>query len=143
MSEEKKEETKAAEENKAPENADETAVEVKEEEEKPKPKEYTPEEIEEIAKRVETYSDQTPAYDPKHVLSPEYSGNSNYEEGIKLKREETEQLLAQLRSDTNANPQKLRQAEEDLKTLDYLYQNFHIGMNVFRTAKGGRDKLRE
>ena len=139
MSEDKKEDPKAA----APENAEETAVETKEEEEKPKPKEYTPEEIEEIAKKVETYSDQTPAYDPQHILSPEYEGNSNYEEGIKLKREETEQLLAQLKADPKVNPQKLRQAEEDLKTLDYLYQNFHIGMNVFRTAKGGRDKLRE
>jgi len=36
-----------------------------------------------------------------------------------------------------------KRVEEDLKTLDYLYQNYYIGMNVFRTAKGGREKIRE
>ena len=97
---------------------------------------YTNEEIAEIAKRVETFSDQTPAYNPQHILSPEYQGTSNYEEGIRLVRQETEDRLATLQSDPDASPQQLRQAEEDLKTLDHLYENFNIGMNVFRTAHG-------
>ena len=109
----------------------------------PKPKEYTSEEIAEIAKKVETYSDQTPAYNPKHILSPEYKGTSNYEEGIRLVRQETEDRLAAMQADPEASPQQLRQAEEDLKTLDHLYENFNIGMNVFRTAHGGRGKLRK
>ena len=140
MSEEKKEEKSDAPKE---EKVDETAIEKKEEEEKPKPKEYTPEEIEEIAKRVETFSDQTPPYNPEHILSPEFQGKSNYEEGIHFVRKETEEKLSHLRSDPNASLAQIKQAEEDLKTLDYLYENFHIGMNVFRTAKGGRDKLRE
>ena len=109
----------------------------------PKPKEYTSEEIAEIAKKVETYSDQTPAYNPQHILSPEYKGTSNYEEGILLVRQETESRLAALQANPDASPQQLRQAEEDLKTLDHLYENFNIGMNVFRTAHGGRSKLRK
>src|SRR3990170_3108217 len=40
-------------------------------------------------------------------------------------------------------PEHILSPEEDLKTLDYLYENYNIGMNVFRTAKGGRAKLRE
>ena len=126
------------------EKKEETAVEKKEEEsEKPKPKEYTPEEIEEIAKRVETYSDQTPPYKPTHMLSPDFEGTSNYEVGIKLVRDETEQKLQKLQGREDEYPEQIRQAKEDLKTLDYLYENFNIGMNVFRTAKGGREKLRE
>lgn len=108
-----------------------------------KPKEYTSEEIAEIAKKVETYSDETPAYNPQHVLSPEYKGTSNYEEGIRLVRQETQDRLASMRANPDASPQQLRQAEEDLKTLDHLYENFNIGMNVFRTAHGGRSKLRK
>ena len=97
----------------------------------------------EISRMVEIPSDQTPPYKPEHILSPEFGGISNYENGIKTQREELEQRLSRLRGDPNASSQEIKQAEEDLKTLDYLFENFHDGMNVFRTAKGGRDKLRE
>ena len=97
----------------------------------------------EISKKVEIPTDQTPKYKPEHVLSPEYGGTSNYEIGIKNQREETQQRLARLQGDPNSSEQEIKQAEEDLKTLDYLYENYHNGMNVFRTAKGGRAKLRE
>ena len=120
-----------------------TDVEKKDEPEKTKQKEYTPEEIEEIAKRVETPSDVTPPYNPEHVLSPEFKGTSNYELGLETVREEKEQKIASLKRNPDANPEEIRLLEEDLKTLDYLYENYHVGMNVFRTAKGGRDKLRE
>lgn len=97
----------------------------------------------EISKQVEIPTDQTPQYKPEHMLSPEYGGTSNYEIGIKNQREETQQRLARLQGDPNSSQQEIKQAEEDLKTLDYLYENYHNGMNVFRTAKGGREKLRE
>ena len=100
-------------------------------------------EEQEISKLVEIPTDQIPKYQPDHMLSPEYNGTTNYEVGIKNQREETQQRLERLKSDPNANSQEIKQAEEDLKTLDYLYENFYIGMNVFRTAKGGRAKLRE
>ena len=100
-------------------------------------------EEEQISKEVEIPKDQTPKYIPQHILSPEFGGMSNYERGIKTQREEIEQRIARLKGDPNASAQEIEQAEEDLKTLDYLYENYHIGMNVFRTAKGGRDKLRD
>jgi len=96
-----------------------------------------------ISKQVEIPTDQTPAYKPEHMLSPEYAGTSNYEIGIQNQKEETQQRLARLQGDPNSSEQEIKQAEEDLKTLDYLFENFNIGMNVFRTAKGGRAKLRE
>ena len=103
----------------------------------------TEDDIKEISKRVEIPTDQIPPYKPEHILSPELGGISNYESGISDLREETEQKLGQLRNDPDATIQEIQRVEEDLKTLDYLYQNYYIGMNVFRTAKGGRDKLRE
>jgi colicin import membrane protein len=100
-------------------------------------------EEEEISRMVENPTDQIPQYRPDHILSPEYAGISNYELGIKTQKAETEKRLARLKGDPNSTPQEIKQAEEDLKTLDYLFENYHIGMNVFRTAKGGRSKLRE
>ncbi len=101
----------------------------------------TPEEQEEISRRVEIPTDQTPKYNPQHMLSPEYHGASNYESGIESFRDELEEKLAKLQKDPNASKQQIHQAEEDLKTIDYLYENYHLGMNVFRTAKGGRSKI--
>ena len=100
-------------------------------------------EEQEISRLAEIPTDQIPPYKPEHILSPEYGGTSNYEIGIKTQKEEIQQRLVRLRSDPNASAQEINQAEEDLKTLDYLYENYNIGMNVFRTAKGGRAKLRE
>ena len=103
----------------------------------------TEDDIKEISKRVEIPTDQIPPYKPEHVLSPELGGLSNYESGVDEFREETRLKLERLRNDPNATIQEIKKAEEDLKTLDYLYQNYYIGMNVFRTAKGGRDKIKE
>jgi colicin import membrane protein len=63
--------------------------------------------------------------------------------GITDLLKEKMESLDRLRGDPEASAADIRQAEEDLKTLDYLYENFNIGMNVFRTAKGGRDKIKE
>jgi len=97
---------------------------------------------EQISRQVQIPQDQTPEYNPQHILSPEFAGVSSYEREIKNQREEVEQRLIRLKNDPNASDQEINLAEEDLKTLDYLYENYYIGMNVFRTAKGGRAKLR-
>ena len=103
----------------------------------------TPEEERAISQRVEVPSDQIPVYNPEHVLSPEYAGISNYEIGVGRFREEIEENLARLKSDPEANEDRIRRAEEDLLKMDTLYENFYIGMNVFRTAKGGRDRIKK
>jgi len=101
----------------------------------------TSEEQAEISRLVEIPSDQTPKYEPQLMLSPEYQGASNYESGINSFRDELEEKLAKLQNDPDANQKQIHRAEEDLKTVDNLFENYNLGMNVFRTAKGGRSKF--
>jgi len=103
----------------------------------------TEEEQEEISRKVEIPTDQTPSYKPEHILSPEFGGTSDYESGIRNLLEEAKQKLDRLKNDPNAIAYDITQTEQDLKYLVSLHQNFYFGMNVFRTAKGGRGKLRE
>ena len=103
----------------------------------------TDDEQEEISRKVEIPTDQTPSYKPEHILSPEFGGASNYESGISNLLEETRQKLDRLKNDPHALVDDIARTEQDLKYLDSLYQNYYFGMNVFRTAKGGRGKLRE
>ena len=103
----------------------------------------TGDEIEEIARKVQIPKDQTPKYNPENVLSPEFGGTTNYESGLVDMIEEAKQKLNKLLNDPEATQQELELAELDLKKLEYLYDNYNLGMNVFRTAKGGRDTLRE
>ena len=103
----------------------------------------TEEEQEDISRKVEIATDQTPTYKPEHVLSSEFGGISNYESGISDLIQETKQKLDRLKNDPYTISDDIMRTEQDLKYLDSLYQNFYFGMNVFRTAKGGRGKLRE
>ena len=75
------------------------------------------------------------------MLSPEFGGGSNYETGLADLIEEAKQKLNKLLNDPEATQQEVELAKLDLKKLEYLYDNFNMGMNVFRTAKGGRDTL--
>ena len=100
-------------------------------------------EEQEISRKVEIPTNQMPLYKPENILSPEFDGKSNYEIGVSNQKEELKQRLDRLRNDPNASLQEIQKAEEDLKTLEYLWENFHYGMNVFRTAKGGRSKLKK
>ena len=103
----------------------------------------TQSEEQEISRQVQIPKDQTPQYNPKHVLSPEFGGDSNYESGLDNLRDEAEQKLNQLLNDPEASSQDIKLAKEAIKKLDYLLENYNLGMNVFRTAKGGRDKIKE
>ena len=103
----------------------------------------TGDEIEDLSRQVQIPKDQTPKYNPEHILSPEFSGGTNYESGIQDLIDETKQKLDQLLNDPEANPQEIELVKLALKKLDYLFENYNLGMNVFRTAKGGREKLRE
>jgi hypothetical protein len=100
-------------------------------------------EQEEISRRVEIPTDQTPQYDPQHVLDSSFGGTSNYEYGISELLAENRQKLDRLKKDPHANADEISRTEQDLNYLISLHQNFYFGMNVFRTAKGGRAKLHE
>ncbi|HSF27803.1 MAG TPA: hypothetical protein VLA53_02115 [Nitrosopumilaceae archaeon] len=100
-------------------------------------------EQEELSRKVEIPTDQTPQYKPEFILSPEFGGRSNYESGLNELFEETRKKLSQLKNNPNAVPDEIARTEQDLKYLDSLYENYYFGMNVFRTAKGGRAKIHE
>jgi colicin import membrane protein len=76
-------------------------------------------------------------------LDPVFHGESNYEVGLEDLLTEKRALVAKLESDPQANQETLQTAREDLQIIEGLWENYHIGMNVFRNAKGGRDGLRE
>ena len=103
----------------------------------------TGDEIEKISKKAQIPKDQTPKYNPKHILSPEFSGGTNYESGIQDLVDETKLKLERLLNDPEANPQEIELTKLALKKLAYLFENYNLGMNVFRTAKGGREKIQE
>ena len=103
----------------------------------------TSDEQEELTRKVEIPTDNTPKYIPQHVLSPEFGGISNYESGVEKFLEETTQKLKKLKNDPSASKKDIDTTQQELEYLESLYENYYIGMNVFRTAKGGRNKIRE
>jgi len=100
------------------------------------------EEQESLTRLVEILHDQTPAYVPEHVLSPEFGGVSNYERGVDSFLDEIKQKLEQLKNNPDSTTKEISETENKIIYLESLHENFYIGMNVFRTAKGGRDKLK-
>jgi colicin import membrane protein len=102
----------------------------------------SPEEQEAITRKAEMFKDETPNYIPEHVLSPEYGGVSNYEHAVDEFLEEAKQILEKLKNDPEATEKQIKNAEHDITYLKSLHENFFIGMNVFRTAKGGRERLK-
>ena len=100
------------------------------------------EEQESITRKAEKFQDVTPNYNPEHVLSPEFGGVSNYETGVDQFLIEAKQTLEKLKNDPEATEKQIKNAKNDIIYLNSLHENFFIGMNVFRTAKGGRDKLK-
>ena len=101
----------------------------------------TPDQQESITQIAETPHDQTPEYNPEHVLSPEYGGVSNYERGVDSFLDELKIKLAKLRKDPESTEKEILATENEITYLESLHENYFIGMNVFRTAKGGRDKI--
>ena len=103
----------------------------------------TAEQQEELTRKAEIPVDNTPEYNPEHMLSPEYAGVSNYESGVGDFLEETRQKLAKLQQNPEATEKEIEDAKNDLTYLESLHENYYLGMNVFRTAKGGRDKVKK
>lgn len=102
----------------------------------------TAEEQESITREVEVFKNETPEYIPEHVLSPEFGGVSNYEHAVDEFLDETKKILEKLKNDPESTKKQIQNAKNDIIYLESLHENFFIGMNVFRTAKGGRDKLK-
>jgi len=76
-------------------------------------------------------------------LDPTFHGESNYEVGLEDLLTEKRTLLAKIEADPQATKEALHTVREELQIIEGLWENYHIGMNVFRNAKGGRDGIRE
>lgn len=69
--------------------------------------------------------------------------SSEYEQNVgKLLTEKTERY-DKLKNDPNVSKSELRALLSEIETLESLYDNYNLGMNYFRRAKGGRAGLRE
>ena len=95
-------------------------------------------EKDDITRKALNYEDTTPEYNPKNILDERFGGTSNYETGITVLGDELQAKLDRLRNDPEALPDDIAQVEQNLAYLDSLHENYYLGMNVFRTAKGGR-----
>jgi hypothetical protein len=100
-------------------------------------------EKDDITRKALNYEDTTPVYDPQNILDERYGGTSNYETGITVLGDELQAKLDRLKNDPEALTEDIEKIEQDLSYLDSLHENYYLGMNVFRTAKGGREKLRD
>lgn len=76
-------------------------------------------------------------------LDPAFHGESNYEVGLEDLLVEKRNLVAKVESDPHSTKETLQSTREELQIIEGLWENYHIGMNVFRNAKGGRDGIRE
>ena len=101
----------------------------------------TQDQQESITRVAETPQDQPPKHDPQHLLSPENNGVSNYENGVNSFLDELKIKLAKLKKDPESTEKEILTTENEITYLESIHENFYIGMNVFRTAKGGRDKI--
>ena len=101
----------------------------------------TAEQQESVTRQVEIPRDQTPAYDPQNVLSPEFGGVSNYERGVDEFLRVAKAELDSLKNNPEATQRQIRDAKDKIVYLESLHENYFIGMNVFRTAHGGRSKI--
>ncbi len=102
----------------------------------------TAEQQDSLTRQAETPQDQTPAYEPEHVLSPEFEGMSNYERGVDEILEVAKLKLETLKDNPDATKKEIKDTEDEITYLESLHENYFIGMNVFRTAHGGREKIK-
>ncbi len=100
------------------------------------------EQQDELTRKAEIPVDNTPKYSPQHVLSPEFGGLSNYESGVTRFLEDEKARLEELKNNPDATTKDLARVKHNITYLESLHENYFLGMNVFRTARGGRNKLK-
>jgi hypothetical protein len=69
--------------------------------------------------------------------------SSEYEQNVgKLLMEKSERLEF-LKNDPDLNKVEIEMLSTEIETLQSLFENYNLGMNYFRRARGGRTGLRE
>ncbi|HKU49844.1 MAG TPA: hypothetical protein VJP79_07830 [Nitrososphaera sp.] len=69
--------------------------------------------------------------------------SSEYEHNVGKLLAEKQERLNQLAKDPNASPSEVSSLSLEVESLQSLFENYNLGMNVFRRAQGGRTGLRE
>jgi hypothetical protein len=69
--------------------------------------------------------------------------SSEYEQNVGSLIAEKLEKLESMRNSSQANQTELHTLNLELELLENLYDNYNLGMNYFRRAKGGRKGLRE
>jgi colicin import membrane protein len=69
--------------------------------------------------------------------------SSEYEHNIAKLLFEKKQKLDQLLENPQKTKYEIELLSNEIETLKTLFENYNLGMNVFRRAQGGRSHLRE
>ena len=69
--------------------------------------------------------------------------SSEYEHNVGQLLAEKRAKMEELEKDTKQNLGKIAALKLEIETLESMYENYNLGMNVFRRAQGGRAGLRE
>ena len=69
--------------------------------------------------------------------------SSEYEQNVGKLLIEKNEKLRELRKNNESNKEEIERLMTELETLQPLFDNYNLGMNYFRRARGGRSGLRE
>ena len=69
--------------------------------------------------------------------------SSEYEQSVAKLLAEKKSKFDELNKDPAQHRMELAALNNDIETLQSLFENYNLGMNVFRRAQGGRAGLRE
>ena len=69
--------------------------------------------------------------------------SSEYEHNVGKLLAEKKAKIEELLKDPETNKGEIAMLSTEVETLQSLFENYNLGMNVFRRAQGGRAGLRE
>jgi hypothetical protein len=69
--------------------------------------------------------------------------SSEYEYNVGKLLAQKKTKLEELMKDPEENRSEIAMISTEVETLQSLFENYNLGMNVFRRAQGGRSGLRE
>jgi len=69
--------------------------------------------------------------------------SSEYEQNVGKLLSEKMEKFESMKNDVNVPKIELESLRSEIESLESLYDNYNMGMNYFRRAKGGRSGLRE
>ena len=69
--------------------------------------------------------------------------SSEYEQNVGKLLSRKKDRIEELMKNPDKNRDEIAMLSTEVETLQSLFENYNLGMNVFRRAQGGRASLRE